>query len=250
MPSRRSFIESLGATCRNWTWSWAFIHEPKKLVIFGAWDINTSGGIAQLLDEKWERSANGRRSPAYAEARDYLERVLNGQYRLMTFPILFSAKRKDASGTGPSTIKGFEPELTECSLTKVGTRWLSSPMSNTATLPEEITVSGTYSEGTARTILVNAIERNPQARAACIAHYGPKCSVCRFDFGRVYPTVGEGYIHVHHLVPLASIGSEYKVDPVKDLRPVCPNCHAMLHTKNPPLKIEELRTLLRQRNDA
>ena len=38
----------------------------------------------------------------------------------------------------------------------------------------------------------------------------------------------EGYIHVHHLRGLSDVGGEYVVDPVNDLRPVCPNCHAVL----------------------
>jgi 5-methylcytosine-specific restriction protein A len=36
------------------------------------------------------------------------------------------------------------------------------------------------------------------------------------------------------------MGNNYIVDPVKDLEPVCPNCHAMLHRKDPPYSIEEL----------
>jgi 5-methylcytosine-specific restriction protein A len=59
--------------------------------------------------------------------------------------------------------------------------------------------------------------------------------------------LGEGFIHVHHLNPIATIAEEYELDPENDLRPVCPNCHAMLHRKKETLSIEELRTLLRLR---
>jgi 5-methylcytosine-specific restriction protein A len=48
---------------------------------------------------------------------------------------------------------------------------------------------------------------------------------------------------VHHLRPLAEIGAEYVLDPEVDLRPVCPNCHAMLHRTRPPMSIEALATL-------
>jgi predicted HNH restriction endonuclease len=51
-------------------------------------------------------------------------------------------------------------------------------------------------------------------------------------------------MHVHHIRELASIGEEYEVDPIVDLRPVCPICHAMLHTKRPALPVEELRRIL------
>jgi 5-methylcytosine-specific restriction protein A len=46
---------------------------------------------------------------------------------------------------------------------------------------------------------------------------------------------------VHHLKSLAEIGAEYELDPVRDLRPVCPNCHAMIHRKYPPYGLEEVR---------
>ncbi|WP_336185712.1 hypothetical protein [Klebsiella grimontii] len=37
--NRKQFIQSRGATCRNWTWSWSFINHDDQLVIFGAWDV-------------------------------------------------------------------------------------------------------------------------------------------------------------------------------------------------------------------
>ena len=99
-------------------------------------------------------------------------------------------------------------------------------------------------EGASTTITVNKYERNEVARQACLAHHGSQCSVCNLDFGTVYGPIGDGFIHVHHLVPLSSIGREYEVNPVHDLVPVCRNCHAMLHRKAPPLTIEELREIL------
>jgi 5-methylcytosine-specific restriction protein A len=42
-------------------------------------------------------------------------------------------------------------------------------------------------------------------------------------------------------VPISDVGEEYVVDPIRDLTPVCPNCHAMLHRQTPPLTIEELK---------
>ncbi|AUL13849.1 hypothetical protein B7P02_02620 [Bordetella bronchiseptica] len=38
----------------------------------------------------------------------------------------------------------------------------------------------------------------------------------------------------------------YELDPVRGLRPVCPNCHAMLHRRTPVLSIEALQEILRQ----
>jgi len=111
-------------------------------------------------------------------------------------------------------------------------------------LPGDITREEAYKEGTTRTVTVNIYERNPRARKACIEHHGAMCSICGFDFGREYGEVARGFIHVHHLKPLSEIGNEYKLDPITDLRPVCPNCHSVIHLGKPPLSIEEVRALL------
>jgi len=96
-------------------------------------------------------------------------------------------------------------------------------------------------EGAKKTISVNVYERSTQARNTCVGHWGTSCSVCEMDFASEYGKIGKGYIHVHHLTPISSIKENYEINPVKDLRPVCPNCHAMLHRENPPLSIQELK---------
>ena len=103
-------------------------------------------------------------------------------------------------------------------------------------------------EGAKKEIVVNSYERNQVARRKCIEAKGCKCSVCGMDFEKVYGDIGRGYIHVHHIVPLSSIGKEYELDPIKDLIPVCPNCHAMLHRRNPPYEPNELKLELAHNN--
>ncbi len=98
-----------------------------------------------------------------------------------------------------------------------------------------------FIEGSATQVTQTRVERNIYARKECLKHYGYFCVVCDFNFERYYGSIGFQFIHVHHLTPVSSIKQEYKVDPIADLRPVCPNCHAMLHKDNPPLTIEELR---------
>jgi len=94
-------------------------------------------------------------------------------------------------------------------------------------------------------VLVNRFERNRQARAECIKSFGTACSVCGFDFEKRYGNIGKGFIHVHHLTPVSQVGKDYKIDPSRDLRPVCPNCHEMLHSRpNTPLSIEELQIII------
>ena len=86
-------------------------------------------------------------------------------------------------------------------------------------------------EGALMNVRTNKYERNLEARKECIKAKGAKCSICGFDFEKAYGSIGRGFIHVHHIVPISSIGKEYKLDVVRDLIPVCPNCHAMLHQK-------------------
>lgn len=105
-------------------------------------------------------------------------------------------------------------------------------------------------EGALRRVVNSQYERNQAARQACIEHYGASCFVCGFSFEAAYGEFGRGFIHVHHLVPVSSIGKEYQVNPIEDLRPVCPNCHAMLHQKDPPLGIEELQALVSSEADT
>lgn len=103
-------------------------------------------------------------------------------------------------------------------------------------------------EGIKRTVIINSYERNPKARQLCVEYWGFSCSVCEIDFEKLYGEIGKGFIHVHHLIPVSQIGKLYQINPIKDLRPVCPNCHSMLHKQNPPLKIEELKNMIDRKN--
>jgi predicted HNH restriction endonuclease len=110
-------------------------------------------------------------------------------------------------------------------------------------LPEEVWVSSGLLEGAVREVRVNAYERNPVARRLCLKTHGYACVVCRLDFGATYGPAAASYIHVHHLVPLAEIAEEYEVDPVGELIPVCPNCHAVIHLRTPPFSIQEIKEM-------
>jgi 5-methylcytosine-specific restriction protein A len=117
-------------------------------------------------------------------------------------------------------------------------------------LPEEVAEPSLYAEGACRRVSVNAYERDEKARRRCIEHHGTKCCICGFSFGGVYGEEAEGYIHVHHRRPLSEVGGGYVVDPVEDLRPVCPNCHAVLHLDRRCRTIEEVRHLLERQRHA
>lgn len=128
---------------------------------------------------------------------------------------------------------------------KIRKQRLGNEEQNVLPIPEEVDSSQTYVEGATKQITINAYERNYKARHACITHYGLNCGVCNFNFEEKYGEVGKGFIHVHHLTPISSIGEKYELDPIRDLRPVCPNCHAMIHTRRQPYSIEEMKRILR-----
>lgn len=114
--------------------------------------------------------------------------------------------------------------------------------------PDEIDEKSSLPEGAKHQVTVNAYERNRKARELCIKKYKAKCCICGFSFGDTYGDIAENFIHVHHVKPLSEIGTQYTVNPVKDLRPVCPNCHAVIHIRKgeTAFGIEEVKALLQR----
>ena len=72
--------------------------------------------------------------------------------------------------------------------------------------------------------------------------------VCGINFGKYYGEIAEGIIEVHHLRPASVAKQEHNVDPIKELRPICPNCHALVHRRNPPFTIEEVKQMIKTSN--
>lgn len=101
-----------------------------------------------------------------------------------------------------------------------------------------------FSEGTPAERTSIAYERNPRARQACLKAHGHACVICGLDFGDRYGKSMRGFIHVHHLNPLHEAGRAHVVDPVADMRPVCPNCHAVIHSRRPNHTIDDVKRML------
>jgi predicted HNH restriction endonuclease len=113
-------------------------------------------------------------------------------------------------------------------------------------IAEELPDEQVYiTEGAKKQIHINAFERSAKARAMCIQRWGSMCVVCEKDLSNTYGDIGRGYIHVHHIVPLSEIAREYALNPTADLRPVCPNCHSIIHSKRPAYTIAEMREIIR-----
>jgi hypothetical protein len=103
-----------------------------------------------------------------------------------------------------------------------------------------------FREGKPITVRSSRFERDPEARRVCLDHYGSACIVCGFRSDQVFGGELTGIIHVHHVTPLSSVAMEHQIDPVKDLRPVCPNCHAAIHSRNPAYGIDEIKAALKK----
>jgi 5-methylcytosine-specific restriction protein A len=101
-----------------------------------------------------------------------------------------------------------------------------------------------YSEGLGAQVMITRYERNPYARKKCVEKFGYSCCVCNFNFEKVYGETGKNFIHVHHLEPISTKGKSYNVNPESDLRPVCANCHAIIHRRRLPYSIDEVKSFL------
>lgn len=135
--NRKQFIQHNGATCSNWNWSWSFINEEKKFIIFGEWEHHHDGAKGLIFSENWE-FRNGRRQKGYNQSREHIQLIQEGGYKLMTFPM--TAEDPSAGDLEPTRIKDFERELTEKNLIQVGNSWYAEgAASNTSrSIPEGI----------------------------------------------------------------------------------------------------------------
>ena len=246
--SRKKFIESEGATCKNWNWSWSFINHEAKEVLFGVSDVHEIGEEQLILSPQWEFNNLGRKSNGFGQAIEHLSFVSEMSYRLRTFRQVEIPRNEE---TGSVALSSFDPVLEDRLLLKKEDGWYAvlkeHPEDLTATvLPEKIFLV----EGQKAIVTSVGIERNAIARRKCIEHFGLICVVCEFNFFEIYGEAGKGFIHVHHLNPIAESDGVRIVDPVNDLRPVCPNCHAIIH-RGPSLRsIKEMKKLLSKSRPA
>lgn len=147
-----------------------------------------------------------------------------------------------------------------------GIEWGADPTSGTLLAPEDALllravwaehapssavdpvtpIPGTLPMSALTRVVVNRYERDPDAVRLCLAHHGTSCAVCGFNFEETFGAAGRGYMQVHHIVPGSRMDADYVLDPLTDLVPLCPNCHAMAHRRSPePYSSAELRRLIR-----
>jgi|WetSurMetagenome_2_1015567.scaffolds.fasta_scaffold51948_3 hypothetical protein len=98
-----------------------------------------------------------------------------------------------------------------------------------------------FQEGYNKEIHQEITSRNQSLIKSARKYYEPKCVVCGFEFGPIYGKHGIGFIEFHHLIPLSEGG---RATSLKDIVPVCANCHRMLHRGKQIMRINDLKKLL------
>ena len=102
-----------------------------------------------------------------------------------------------------------------------------------------------------------AKQRSKELREFAVNYYKAQaadkklhCHVCDFCFEDVYRDLGIDFIEIHHQRPLFQYPEQgieqYLSEAVQNVKPVCSNCHRMLHRnrKEEPLSIEDLRKII------
>lgn len=144
--------------------------------------------------------------------------------------------------------EGLVLNLDDSHITDIIYPWCARFMGMTlALLPIESAgepLTESHEEGMPYETIAKKYERSQINRAACIEFHGLNCKVCGFSFLEYYGEIGSNFIHVHHLEPLSIMEGSYCVNPANDMIPVCPNCHVMMHRRNPPFSIEEMKAIL------
>ncbi len=243
--NRKAFIEREGAGCKNWTWSWSFINHEKKEVLFGAFDVHELGDEQLILSPDWQVDKQGRKKPGFSQAVEHIDYIKHSGYCLKTFRQVEKPWNEE---TGTVTITSFDPVLEARLLLEKDDGWYAAlkeyPEDTSLTIQPKRTF---LIEGQKVPLTSIGVERNQRARDECIEKYGLQCVVCDFDFSEAYGDAGHGFIHVHHLKPLAKSDGPRIVDPIKHLRLVCANCHAIIH-RGPKLRsIKKMRKLLKRK---
>lgn len=126
------------------------------------------------------------------------------------------------NNTSPFTYEGLGFVDSFQATTPVQINWSFKELNDIDFVSEqEVIYTSKYREGTLQRISINAYERNPEARRICIKHYGYKCLICGFNYFEFYGEYAKDFIQVHHIKPIAEIGEDYEIDPIKNLIPVC-----------------------------
>lgn len=148
---------------------------------------------------------------------------------IITSIVVYTANNKVGSGYVIfETGFAYSPDLAEKEQQKV---WENTDWSKLVTIvlePDSMWVNDIITEGAKKTATIHTAVRNAALRNEVLRQKGRKCVVCGFDGDKVYGKPMGNIIQVHHLNPIANGERNTTID---DLVPVCPNCHAAIHSK-------------------
>jgi len=190
-----------------------------------------------LEGEGYVRSFEGeqRRSGRRFELIEAGERVLEENLPELEY-LLENGFPYEDTISGLQTISGGQPERRQAHL-----------------IDENLVIQ----EGRKRTVSTTAYERSSAVRQAAIEHYRNEdgqidCSVCGFNFYDRYGERGRDFIEIHHEKPLFETEgverAQFLESAVQAVKPVCSNCHRMIHRKRDhTISVEELQGIIEGR---
>jgi 5-methylcytosine-specific restriction enzyme A len=243
--NRKTFFKKHKVT-RNTDFSWSGVNHTERKVFFGAW-VNEDKSVedgTRIFSTEWIGGKDGKRkNPNYRESLRNLSFVVNSGYDLVTFPMYPKHPIGDKV-----RLDGIKEELTQCWLLASNrnefTDYYAAPTDNIESSSKISAPENSFWEGSKYQVLMTGYERSDNARKQCLDFHGFVCAVCDFNFLHKYGDIGRDFIHVHHLVRMADRPTPYQINGADELRPVCPNCHAMLHKRIPPFGIEEMKEII------
>lgn len=190
-------------------------------------------GVAHLVPRYYKPSELPSLDGAEAEYRIAVDWVLDLSDSPIPNDVLDSVMGKSRRGTVRPLVKWHESVAA-----------FIDELRQSASLRDEAASDLGLREGARTTRRSSEIVRNRTAIAHCKASHGTRCAACKIDFGATYGAALAGFIHVHHVRPIASVGEEYEIDPERDLVPICPNCHAVIHFGGGLRSVDAVRAML------
>lgn len=125
---------------------------------------------------------------------------------------------------------------------------ISNPDVSSIPQPDEEEEEKQRLEGRMTEAKVLRRQRNRQARQQCLEASGYKCYVCGFDFEKTYGEIGKGFLEVHHKRPISTYDEEHEI-PQSELVALCSNCHSMVHRRKEAIDVEELKSILQNKQN-